>query len=199
MTRRAEELIESLRVLLEPWGRRWLDWPIEPEKIPEDEVRRLAELYSQMSVAPDEISDWVNEQSGPPPPRSLCPAVRNVLVLFEVLGDAGVEPFADGLVRNWGPKNQYVYDWTTLPDGLTYLVDACQEFVPPEESFGDIHRMLDRLDEEMWMRLERCAAMVNRDRKAIDEWIDRYPMDLHPTTSRVYLLLGMMDDAEMLD
>lgn len=124
--------------------------------------------------------------------------VGRLLLLFGYLEKKGIAPFSSGRVRIIEEKK--TPNWGNLPSELQYLVDAVQH-CGQLSTEGDVMSFLDRASDGDLEVLARTAEQIrlHGHMKAINEWMDRFPLTEYQEAWLVYCLLLLMDHANLLE
>lgn len=98
-------------------------------------------------------------------------SIRNLLHIFDMLGDDDIPPFRDHLVSL--KKHEEVHDWTSLPDELKFLIKPATAFA---SCWRDVEH--DRLISTMSKRdlnlLRKTAKTIRNGKYILDiyHWMD---------------------------
>lgn len=169
-------------------------------KLEAADIDALRTLYIQLRENDHgmRISRWAQEEAESYPSGTPWPVV-GLLFLFEELGELGIAPFNDGVVRYIEIRKEP--NWNNLPASLRYLAG-------PAEVFGTIQfedRILDFLRNRMTAdeksELQELVRKYRQDQKEINHWIDEKGMTKHPEAALVYftgLLLNIGEEAGLL-
>ena len=174
------------------------------ETLSQNEIELLRQLYTEIVAKGHNslINTWHQGHNGKGrcPPETTFP-VYGLLCLFAQLGKLGIAPFTDGVVCPQESKSAETLDWSKLPPSLQYLAG-------PAEVYGRLQfedRIYEFLQEQMSAdqraELQELSHRYRRDDKAINRWLDEFPMTKHAEARLVYFtgcLLGTGADLGLL-
>lgn len=153
------------------------------------DLAALARVYTEVETRGDagRLSAWLSER--PVEGRGARERVFLLFVLFKDLGERGIEPFSNGIVRLDDPPP--VFDWAKLPAALAWLAVPAEKYGRYQFP-GEVEEFFDRatpaeLDE--LRAVHRRLATQKRDLDAVLAM----SMTEHVEAAYVWFLLGLLD------
>lgn len=170
------------------------------ETLSDEEIKPIRELYTQIRANNHGpvISDWYHNHFAQASADTTWP-IYGLLVLFQLLGDLGIEPFDDGTVRF--KEKEEVLDWSKLPASLSYLIEPAEKYGAIQFEDKIFAFLSERMTPAEKTELQALSKTYVQDEGTVNDWLDEYNMTKHPEARLVYFtgnLLALGNDAGLL-
>ncbi len=194
---------DYLRDVADKYGRFYAVKEFESfvDSVTDEQIRELSAAYHLINFRGDApaISRWIDHcfefrNNVPKLEFDFSSKVGQLLLLFQYLGDRGIQPFASRAVQY--VEQTKAPDWSNLPGDLHYLIELAEEYgVYSNEE--DVITFLNRAHPN---DLEKLAIAAERMRlnghiELVNQWLKRFPLDKHPEAWLIHCLLTVMDHA----